>query len=221
MQHPEAQIVGETVAEEIRFVLENRGIDPAEMDARIIESLTRVGLDVDPEQPTAGLSGGQKQLLAIAGSLAAGASLLLFDEAASMLDPESADNVLQTVTGLHRSGATIVWVTQNMDEVGCGGRVAVLENGRVVYDGDSGFFLYGPVWETPVPAGNSNHRRDGSAETVQIGAKGQAPCERYGYEQPFTVLLVNAMLQRGVSFPYLPLTMRQFSEVVRGQWTSL
>lgn len=217
MQHPEAQIVGETVAEEIQFVLENHGIVPEDMDARMIESLTRVGLDVDPDQPTADLSGGQKQLLAIAGSLAAGASLLLFDEATSMLDPESAEKVLQTVTGLHRSGTTVVWVTQNMDEVGCGGRVAAMENGNLVYDGNSGFFLYGPVWEPPVPSEDPD--RSGSAEAVQAGPNGQAPCERYGYERPFTVLLVNSMLERGVSFPDLPLTMRQFAEVVRGRWT--
>lgn len=81
------------------------------------------------------LSGGQKQLVAIAGCLAAHAPLLILDEPTSMLDPDAADLVLEKVRELNRNGTTIIWVTQKLSEIQQGDRIIELESGSVVYDG--------------------------------------------------------------------------------------
>ncbi|MEF3305039.1 ABC transporter ATP-binding protein, partial [Paenibacillus sp. GYB003] len=117
-QNPDAQIVGETVYEDISFGLENMAVAPEAMPSRVRSALDAVGLDVPPDRPVEHLSGGQKQLLCIAGAIATGARALLLDEPTSMLDPEAKADVLRVIRRLREDGATVVWTTQALDELG-------------------------------------------------------------------------------------------------------
>ncbi len=79
-QRPEAQVVGTTVDEDLRWGLDTP-ID-------VVETLADVGLSLPSDRPTSELSGGELQRLALASALRREPQLLLADEVTSMLDPE-------------------------------------------------------------------------------------------------------------------------------------
>jgi energy-coupling factor transport system ATP-binding protein len=82
------------------------------------------------------LSGGQKQLVAIAGVLAARPACVVFDEPTSMLDPPSRRRILDTVRRLNaEQGITVVLITQSMEEAAAANRVLTMHDGRIVLDG--------------------------------------------------------------------------------------
>jgi energy-coupling factor transporter ATP-binding protein EcfA2 len=86
-QDPDCQLVMARVDDEVAFGLENRGWSRPDMQARVPETLARVGLTGFELRGTTTLSGGEKQRLAIADILAARPSLLVFDEPTANLDP--------------------------------------------------------------------------------------------------------------------------------------
>ncbi|MFR6027260.1 MAG: ATP-binding cassette domain-containing protein, partial [Christensenellales bacterium] len=114
------------------------GMKKADMEARVFELLDLVDLrdkaDVYPSQ----LSGGQKQRVAIARALANKPRVLLSDEATSALDPDATEAILNLLRDLNRKlGLTIVLITHEMAVIkSICRRVAVMENGRVVEEGD-------------------------------------------------------------------------------------
>jgi energy-coupling factor transport system ATP-binding protein len=82
------------------------------------------------------LSGGQKQLVAIAGVLATRPTCIVFDEPTSMLDAPSRQQVLETIMRLNAEEAlTTILITQSMDEAAAAQRVLVMHSGRIVMDG--------------------------------------------------------------------------------------
>ncbi|HET7616187.1 MAG TPA: ATP-binding cassette domain-containing protein, partial [Bacillales bacterium] len=96
-QNPDNQFVGTTVRDDIAFGMENRGIPREEMLRRIDDSINKVKMaDFLMKEPHR-LSGGQKQRVAIAGILAVRPSIVILDEATSMLDPKGRTEVLDTV----------------------------------------------------------------------------------------------------------------------------
>ena len=88
-QNPDAQIVGETVYEDICFGLENIAVPPEQMQERAREALAAVGLSGYEDVPVVQLSGGQKQLVCIASAIAMRTPMIVFDEPTAMLDPAS------------------------------------------------------------------------------------------------------------------------------------
>lgn len=130
-QNPESQIVGVTVEDDAAFALENLCIPSAEIDERITVSLAKTGLLNKRRELTHYLSGGEKQRLALAGALAQGAEMFIFDEATSMLDPEGRAEMQALFRSLHDEGKTIVQVTHDPEEAGLADRVIMLGGGRV------------------------------------------------------------------------------------------
>lgn len=190
-QNPEAQIVGETVYEDVCFGLENRAVDPAEMPARVESALRQVGLVEKWHVPVQKLSGGQKQLLAIAGCLAMEASVLVFDEATAMLDPSSRERVLQVVQHLHQQGKTILWITQWMEELAYADRVLAIDGGKIAYDGNNRDFFHG-VEET-------------------------SPCERLGFVLPYAVQVARGLQEQGIALQARPILPNELSKAVSDQ----
>lgn len=84
--NPDAQILMPTVAEDVRLSLRGSGLDRAAIDARVTEALTTYGLDAHADAPAYSLSGGQKQLLALASVLVRRPSLVIADEPTTLLD---------------------------------------------------------------------------------------------------------------------------------------
>ncbi|AKG73817.1 ABC transporter ATP-binding protein [Salinicoccus halodurans] len=115
-QDPDSQFTMPTVGEELGFVLENKGVEKAEMERRFPDVLKAVGLDVSLETGIQSLSGGMKQKLAIASALLQGSDTLYLDEPASMLDDGSARQVWDTVESIWKD-RTVVIVEHRVDYI--------------------------------------------------------------------------------------------------------
>ena len=134
-QDPDAQIVHPTVAEDVAYGLENQGVPPAERAERVAEVLERYGLADHADHPAHLLSGGQKQLLAIAGVLVMHPQRIVFDEPTTLLDLTNTRRVSRVIEALEQD---IVVVTHHLDQLDDFDRVLVFEDGRVVADGSPG-----------------------------------------------------------------------------------
>ena len=135
-QNPDNQIVSTILEEDVAFGPENLGIPPEEIRKRVDESLKAVDMYEYRHHDTHKLSGGQKQRVAIAGMLAMQLECLVLDEPTAMLDPHGRREVIDTIVKLNKElGMTIVLITHYMDEAALAGRVAVMDEGRIILDG--------------------------------------------------------------------------------------
>ncbi len=137
-QYPEHQLFEETVFKDVSFGPRNLGLSEEEIAARVREALEKVGLD-EPgiaEKSPFELSGGQMRRAAIAGVLAMRPEILVLDEPAAGLDPQSREEMLNLIAGLHRQGASVVMISHSMDDVArFASRAVVMVQGRLVMDG--------------------------------------------------------------------------------------
>ena len=131
--NPDAQIVMPTVREDIAFGLRRRrDLSKAEVAARVDEVLRRFELADHADHPAHLLSGGQKQLLALASVLVTEPSVLVLDEPTTLLDLRNTHRVAGFVESLHQQ---VVLVTHDLDLVDSFDRVLVFDEGRLVHDG--------------------------------------------------------------------------------------
>jgi biotin transport system ATP-binding protein len=131
-QDPDAQIVHPTVAEDVAFGPINQGLPAAEVSRRVDEMLVRYGLEGHRDHPAHLLSGGQKQLLAIAGVLVMRPQRIVFDEPTTLLDLVNARRIAQLIDELAQH---VVVVSHHLDLLARFDRVLVVEDGRVAADG--------------------------------------------------------------------------------------
>ena len=135
-QNPDNQIVATVVEEDVAFALENLGVPPAEIRARIDEAMQMSGIYKHREKAPHKLSGGQKQRVAIAGVIAMRPDCLVLDEATAMLDPRGREKVMETIHHLNKDfGITVVSITHYMEEAAKADRVLVMSEGHVVMEG--------------------------------------------------------------------------------------
>ena len=134
-QYPEHQLFAETVYKDVAFGPRNLGLKDNEVDARVRESLERVGLAFDEvaEKSPFELSGGQQRRVAFAGVLAMNPRVLVLDEPAAGLDPASRTSFLGMISRLHQQGLTVVMVSHCMDDLAlmCD-RVAIMNEGQLL-----------------------------------------------------------------------------------------
>ena len=131
-QNPDNQFIGSTVKDDIAFGLENRQIDPKDMDEIIKEYANKVGLIDFLNKEPQNLSGGQKQRVAIAGVMAMKPNIIIFDEATSMLDPKGKKEIKQLMYSLHEDHEfTIISITHDIEEVLQADDCIVLNKGRL------------------------------------------------------------------------------------------
>ena len=134
-QYPEHQLFAETVYKDVAFGPRNLGLKDNEVDARVLESLERVGLAFDEvaEKSPFELSGGQQRRVAFAGILAMNPRVLVLDEPAAGLDPASRTSFLGMISRLHQQGLTVVMVSHSMDDLArmCD-RVAIMNEGQLL-----------------------------------------------------------------------------------------
>jgi len=136
-QVPDEQIVSTVVEEEVAFGLENLGIPEPELSQRVESALEITGLGNLRKRPTHSLSGGQKQLLVLASILSMNPRCLVLDEPASMLDPFFKERVYNIVDKLQSEGVTLVFATHSMEEASHARRVLVLNQGKIVMEGEA------------------------------------------------------------------------------------
>ena len=127
-----------TVFSNVAYPLRGSGLNKKEISDKVHRLLELVGIGDKAEAYPSLLSGGQKQRVAIARALANDPSVLLCDEATSALDPQTTKSILHLLKQLNETlGITVVIITHEMAVVKeiCS-RVAVMEHGRVVEQGD-------------------------------------------------------------------------------------
>lgn len=136
---PDAQIVMPTVAEDVAFGLRpkirRQELTRAQAVELVAEVLDRHGLDGHADHPAHLLSGGQKQLLALASVLVTGPKLLVMDEPTTLLDLRNARRMAAVVADLPHQ---VVLVTHQLDLVADFDRVLVFDSARLVFDGAPG-----------------------------------------------------------------------------------
>ncbi|UYO96143.1 methionine ABC transporter ATP-binding protein [Microbacterium sp. M28] len=127
-----------SVRANVAFPLKLAGWSAADIDARVTELLSFVGLGDRANSYPEQLSGGQKQRVGIARALATRPAILLADEATSALDPETTHEVLALLKRVNEEqGVTIVVITHEMDVIQTlATKVAVMDSGRVIEKGD-------------------------------------------------------------------------------------
>ena len=131
-QNPDNQFVGATVADDVAFGLENRGVPRPEMIKRVDEALDRVGMTAFADREPARLSGGQKQRVAIAGIVAQRPEIIILDESTSMLDPAGRQEVLGVIRELKDElGLTVLSITHDIDEAAEAHRIILLNDGKI------------------------------------------------------------------------------------------
>ena len=136
-QNPDNQIVATVVEEDCAFGLENMGVPSEEIRRRVDEALEEVRMKKRALSSPSMLSGGQKQRVAIAGVLAMRPRIIVFDESTAMLDPVGRKDVFSIAKRLNREeGITVVWITHFMEEAVQADRVAVMDKGKLVCEGE-------------------------------------------------------------------------------------
>ena len=125
------------VFDNVAEILRMNRVPKKEIQQRVGELLSLVGLQEKAEQYPSQLSGGQKQRVGIARALAMEPEILLCDEATSALDPQTTESILDLLLDINdKLGLTIILITHEMEVVKktCD-RVAVMENGEVIEEG--------------------------------------------------------------------------------------
>ncbi|MGO4890147.1 energy-coupling factor ABC transporter ATP-binding protein [Anaerobacillus sp. MEB173] len=180
-QNPDNQLVATTVRDDIAFGLENLGIEREEMKQRIQDSVSKVNMEGFLDHEPHRLSGGQKQRVAIAGILAMQPSIMILDEATSMLDPMGCKEVISTVERLnHEEGITLLSITHDLEEAIRADRIIVLNQGEIV--------------------------KEGSPEEVfQNGEE----LIRLGLDLPFSIKLRQKLLEKGINISNSSLTQEE------------
>lgn len=174
-QNPDNQFVGATVADDVAFGIENRGVPRDEMIKRVDAALAEVQMAPFADREPARLSGGQKQRVAIASVLALQPKILILDEATAMLDPTGRREMIALVHELKaRMGddLTVISITHDIDEAASADRVMVINDGELM--------------ETGVP------------EEIFANAD---QLRRFGLAVPFAEQLKEQLRVRGISVP--------------------
>lgn len=129
--NPDNQIVMPTVREDVAFSLRRLRLDAADAAARVERTLERFGLTVLADRPAHRLSGGQKQLLALAAVLVAEPAVIVADEPTTLLDARNARRIAEHFETLDQQ---LVVVSHQLELLETFDRVIVMEGGRVVAD---------------------------------------------------------------------------------------
>ncbi|WP_348635182.1 energy-coupling factor ABC transporter ATP-binding protein [Lactobacillus sp. ESL0677] len=172
-QNPDNQFVGATVADDVAFGLENRGVPREEMLKIVPEAINAVGMaDYTNSEPSS-LSGGQKQRVAIAGIIAIKPKIIILDEATSMLDPEGRNKILQIVHQMKKEyDLTVISITHDIDEASLADQVIVMNDGKLIDQGSSSKIF---------------------SQTTLL--------KRLGLDVPFFEQVKDMLLERNINFP--------------------
>ncbi|MCM3625864.1 ATP-binding cassette domain-containing protein [Paenibacillus glycanilyticus] len=192
LQQPDASMVGSTPWEDVVMMLEQHGVEGSAIAGLAEEALRQTSLHARMHQAVETLSGGQKQLTAIAGCLAVQSPMLILDEVTAMLDPEACMDVMEKVRELNGRGVTVIWITQKLEELAAGDRVLALAQGELMFDGEAERFF---------------ERR----------AAGISPCEKLGFTAPYVVQTAWELEALGVTFEQLPMTPEMLMKAVAEQ----
>ena len=153
-QEPETQVVSATVRAEVELPLEIRGEAPAARARAVEEVALALGIERILERPTASLSGGELQRVALAAALVGRPRLILLDEPTSQLDPVAGDELIGLLRRLNEEwGATILIAEHRLERcLAAADRVVAFAEGRLRFDGPPQPFMESTVDADPALA---------------------------------------------------------------------
>jgi energy-coupling factor transporter ATP-binding protein EcfA2 len=135
-QHPDQQIFGSTVHQEMAFGPRNLGLPPSEVEARVEAGLSRFELSAVADKPPAILSYGLRRRVTLASLAAMDPPVVVLDEPSVGLDAPGLRETFDWLAELHAQGRTILLVTHDMAPVAqYADRVVVLHQGQILTDG--------------------------------------------------------------------------------------
>lgn len=129
-QNPENQIIFNNIDDELSFALKNLKLNDTEL--RIEEALKKVKIDKNKIGELDELSLGQKQKITIAGVLAVNPDYIVFDEPTTMIDSEGKEAVYKIIKTLKENGYTIIYITNNTEEIMLADKILILDDGKIV-----------------------------------------------------------------------------------------
>ncbi|MFC4769661.1 methionine ABC transporter ATP-binding protein [Effusibacillus consociatus] len=211
-----------TVAENVAFPLKLAKRPKAEIERKVSELLSLVGLEGHRNKYPAQLSGGQKQRVGIARALANDPKVLLCDEATSALDPQITNSILALLRDINRKlGITIVLITHEMHVIRsiCDG-VGVIDGGRIVESGKVVDVFLKPQHPTTrefvEQVADSVELRETVAHEKSSGDRIIVRITFLG-EQTYRPILFQTMMETGTSFNILQGTISRMKDTPYGQ----
>ncbi len=145
LQNPDDQIFGQTVEADVAYGPSNLRLPKDEVDRRVEEALSLVGMTDLRVRNTMQLSYGQRKRLALAGALAMKPEVLVMDEPTAGLDPQMALELMELAEQLHHAGTTIVISTHDVDlAYAWADEIHVLRGGELIFSGVSEDFYSDP-----------------------------------------------------------------------------
>ena len=133
-QNPDNQIIFNNVNDDICFTLKNYRVPKQEFNQRVTAALETMRMSAYKNSETMNLSTGQKQRIVIANMLAIDPQILLFDEATAYLDSGTKQLIYELFGELKKRGVTVIFTTNQLDEVAYADRVLVFEQGQLFAD---------------------------------------------------------------------------------------
>ena len=137
-QEPDAQILGETVQEDVTFGPANMRLSKEQINIQVNDALTQTGLCKRKFFPARSLSGGEKRRLAAAGVLAMNAEIIIFDEPYANMDYTGIVQVNRLFKKLITDGRTVIILTHELEKcMALANRFIILFKGKIVFDGQA------------------------------------------------------------------------------------
>lgn len=134
-----------SAAANIDYALDVRGVPKDRRPERVAEALDLVGLGDIANRPARVLSGGERQLLALARASALNPEVLFLDEPTASLAPAAAKRVEQAIVAIHAAGTTVAMATHDVGQARrLADEILFLQDGRLVERADAKDFFAGP-----------------------------------------------------------------------------
>lgn len=179
-QDPDSQLFSASVYQEISFGILNLGVSEEEAAREVEEVIGRLEITPFRHKPTHALSGGQKKLVSIADILVMHPDIIILDEPAAALDPRHSEMVNKIVDKLTEKGITVMIATHDVDyAMGWADQVFLFKDGRVL-----------------------------AAETPDQVFADREILQETNLEQPAVLELFEALCQKGILSPNLPVPRR-------------
>jgi len=135
-ENPDNQFIAETVMDDIAFSLENLQMNSKNIKNKVLELSKYIGIEHLLDREPHSLSGGEKQLVALASALVHEPKILILDESLTMVDMKVRKKIYSILNDLNQNKKiTIINVTHDMDEVIYSDDIILIDNGNLILKG--------------------------------------------------------------------------------------
>lgn len=195
-QSPKDQIICGVVSRDTEFGPHCQNLSDSETELRTIESLKATNMLDFAMQSSMTLSLGQTQKIALSGILAINPDILILDEATSMLDPKSREEIFSFLSKLNSKEITILHITHDLHAIKQTRRTIVMNKGEINWQGKTNDFLSETnklLFKTVF--GNPLEKSDKKIEKTEIALKLQDVS--FSYNEKDTIKNISFSLQKG------------------------